>query len=64
MLRKRRAQMWLNLGAASGDAKAVLNRDAFAGLMTPQQIAEALQLTRDCALRMLKGCDCVALTSR
>ena len=38
------AQKWFNLGATSGDAKAVKNRDIVASKMTPAQIAEAQRL--------------------
>ena len=52
-----RAHLWFNLGAASGSADAVKSRDAVAGRMTPQQIAEAQQIARDCQQRNYKGCD-------
>lgn len=52
-----RAHVWFNLGAASGSADAVKSRDAVAGKMTTQQIAEAQQIARDCQQRKLEGCD-------
>lgn len=52
-----RAHMWLSLSAASGDAGAVKYRDMFAKRMTPQQIAEAQKLARECQQRNLKGCE-------
>ena len=38
------AHKWFNLGATSGDASAVKNRDIVASKMTPAQIAEAQRL--------------------
>jgi TPR repeat protein len=38
------AHKWLNLGAASGNADALKNRDLVASKMTPAQIAEAQRL--------------------
>ena len=38
---------WYNLAAAQGDADAKKNRNYIAGLMTPEQIAEAQQLSRE-----------------
>jgi TPR repeat protein len=52
-----RAHMWLNLGAASGDADAVKNRDLVASKMTPQQIAQAQIMARDCQQKNFKGCE-------
>jgi TPR repeat protein len=52
-----RAHMWLNLAAVTGDAFAVKNRDIIAARMTPQQIAEAQKLARDCQARNFKNCD-------
>jgi TPR repeat protein len=51
-----RAYMWLSLGAVSGDADAK-NRDILAKQMTPQQIAEAQKLARDCPQRGYSRCD-------
>jgi TPR repeat protein len=48
---------WFNLGAASGNANSVQGRDIVAKLMTPQQIADAQKLARDCQARQFKGCD-------
>lgn len=41
------AHMWFNLAAAQGLAVGVKNRDLVAGLMTPEQIAEAQSLARE-----------------
>jgi TPR repeat protein len=51
-----RAHMWLSLGAVSGDADAK-KRDILAKQMTPQQIAEAQKLARDCPQRGYSRCD-------
>jgi len=52
-----KAHNWFNLGAISGHVFAVNNRDKVAKRMTPQQIAEAQKLARDCQARNFKGCD-------
>lgn len=52
-----RAHMWFNLSAVSGNASSVRNRDNIAKLMTPQQIAEAQKMARECQARQFKGCD-------
>jgi len=41
------AYMWYNLGTANGAKPGDLRRDALAKRMTPEQIAEALQLVRE-----------------
>ncbi len=41
------AYVWLSLAAAQGNAVALGNRDTAAGLMTPEQIAEAQRLARE-----------------
>ena len=51
-----RAHMWFNLAAVKGDADAVKNRDIAASKMTPQQMAEAQKLARECQARDFKGC--------
>ena len=51
-----RAHMWFNLAAVKGDADAVKNRDIAAKKMTPQQMAEAQKLARECQARNFKGC--------
>jgi len=43
--------------AVSADADAVKNRDFIAKRMTPQQIAQAQQMARDCQQRNFKGCE-------
>ncbi len=52
-----RAHMWYNLGGAKGHSTAVLFRDMIAKQMTPQQIAEAQKLARECQARNFKNCD-------
>jgi hypothetical protein len=47
----------LNLAAVVGDASAVKNRDITARKMTPQQIAEAQKLARECQARNFTKCD-------
>ena len=49
--------MWWNLAAVKGDADAVKNRDMIAKQMTPQQIAEAQKLARECQAGNFKNCD-------
>ncbi len=52
-----RAHMWSNIAASSGDSEnASKNRDIFAKLMTPTQIAEAQKLARECVAKNYKGC--------
>jgi TPR repeat protein len=41
------ALMWLNLAAAHGDAKSVSDRDLLAAKMTPAQVAEAGERSRE-----------------
>lgn len=52
-----RSFMWFNLSAASGFPDSISRRDEAAKTMTPQQIAEAQQMARDCQQRNFKGCD-------
>jgi len=52
-----RAYMWFDLGAASGYAPAVKNRDIVAQLMTPSLIEKAKKLARDCQQLKFNGCD-------
>ena len=52
-----RAHMWFNLAAVKGDADAVKNRDIAAKRLTPQQMAEAQKLARECQSQNFKGCD-------
>lgn len=51
------AHMWSNVAAASGDAASAGIRDKVANLMTPQQIAEAQKMARDCQAQNFKGCN-------
>jgi TPR repeat protein len=52
-----KAHALFNLAAIKGSANAAKNRDIVAKLMTPQQIADAQKLARDCLARNFKGCD-------
>ena len=52
-----KAHSWYNLSAAKGTATAAENRDGVAKRMTPQQIADAKKLARDCQALQFKGCD-------
>ena len=52
-----RAHMWFNLAGVKGDSDAIKNRDIVAKLMTPQQVAEAQKLARECQARHFKNCD-------
>ena len=52
-----RAHLWLNLAATKGDSDAVKNRDITAKKMTPQQIAEAQKMARECLASNYKKCD-------
>jgi hypothetical protein len=49
--------MWFNLAGASGDTNGVKYRDAVAAKMTPQQIAEAQKMARECEQRNFKDSD-------
>lgn len=51
------AHAWFKLSAESGDPESVRNRDLTKMRMTPQQIAQAEKLARDCQQRKFKGCD-------
>lgn len=42
--------------AAKGNAGAVENRNIIAKRLTPQQLAEAQKLARECQARDFKGC--------
>ena len=50
------AHMWFNIAASSGDEIASNNRDIAAKQMTPQQLAEAQNLARECVAKDYKGC--------
>ena len=52
-----RAHMWFSLASAVGNKNAVKGRDLVAAKMTPQQIAEAQKLARECQARNFKNCD-------
>jgi hypothetical protein len=51
-----RAHMWSNLSSVNSE-KYMRKRDAIAAKMTPQQIAEAQKLARECQARNFKNCD-------
>ena len=51
-----KAYSWYHLSTANGFTGAVKNRDILAKKMTPQQIADAQKLARDCQARQFKGC--------
>ena len=51
------AHKWFNLSAINGDSDAIQLRNAVAAKMTPQQIAEAQKLARECQARNFKNCD-------
>ena len=50
------AHMWWNIAASSGNKVAVENRDKIVKRMTPDQIAEAQKLARECVRKKYKGC--------
>jgi len=53
-----RARMWFNIAVAAGGVpNAATYRDMIAKVMTPEQIAEAQKLARECLQRNLKNCD-------
>ena len=52
-----RAHMWFNLGSVSGNSYAQKNRDIATATMTPQQIAQAQQMARDCQQHDFKECE-------
>jgi uncharacterized protein len=52
-----RAHMWFNLGARSGNAASVAARASVEQKMSPQQIAEAQKMARECQERNFKDCD-------
>ena len=52
-----RAHMWFNLSSAEGYLGSRKFRDDVAKLMSPQQIAEAQKMARDCQTRNFKGYD-------
>jgi len=52
-----RAHMWFNLAAVNGDENAIKYRKIIVEEMTPQQIAQAQILARECQARNFKKCD-------
>jgi TPR repeat protein len=52
-----KGHMWLNLAATGGDSKAVKGRDLVTAKLTPEQVAEAQKLARECQARNFKNCD-------
>jgi hypothetical protein len=51
-----RAHMWSNLASVNSEENKK-KRDAIGSFMTPQQIAEAQKLARECQARNFKNCD-------
>jgi TPR repeat protein len=51
------AHMWLNLASAGDQKDAEKGRDMLSKQMTPQQIAEAQKLAKECLARNFKNCD-------
>ena len=43
-----RAHMWFNIAAAAGNSDALNGRELVANQMTPQQVAQAQKMARDC----------------
>ena len=50
------AHMWYNISASLGDENASKNRDSISKRMTPEQIAKAQDLARECVKKNYKGC--------
>jgi len=50
------SHMWFNISASNGDEDAVKLRDSLTKLMTPEQIAEANKLARECIKKNYKDC--------
>ena len=53
------AHMWFNLAATKNNLNAAANgffRDSLEEKMTPQQLAEAQKLARECLAKKYKGC--------
>ena len=51
-----KAYMWWNIAASNGNEDAREYRDKVAGMMTPEQIAEAQELARECIKKNYKDC--------
>lgn len=51
------AHMWLNLAAAGGHKDAANGKNKLSENMTPQQIADAQKLAKECLARNFKNCD-------
>ncbi len=52
-----RAYMWFTLGAIAGAPGASRNRTAVGRLLTPDQLARAQRMARECQVRKFSGCD-------
>ena len=50
------AHMWFNLAVSNGSEYGIKGRDLVAKEMTPEQIAEAQKLARECVKKNYKGC--------
>ena len=51
-----RADMWYIIAESKGDKDATIDRNIVTKLMTPDQIAEAQKLARECVRKKYKGC--------
>jgi TPR repeat protein len=52
-----KAYMWASLAAMYGVSEAVEPRDAAAEVLTPNQLAQAQKMARECQARSFKNCD-------
>ena len=51
-----RAHMWYNIAAISGNENALKGRNLVAKLLTPEGVAQAQQMARECQQRNFKAC--------
>ena len=51
------AHLWANLAAVQGNVIGLRERDDLANKMTPQQVAEAQKMARECLSSGYKRCD-------
>jgi len=52
-----RAHMWFTLAAIAGAPGASRNRSSIGRLLSPDELARAQQMTRECQARQFIGCD-------
>ena len=52
-----RAYVWFTLGAIAGAPGASRNRTAIGKLLSPDELARAQQMARECQVRKYSGCD-------